>query len=144
MSGGHTSPPFFFFFLSLFNKSTLALCKHCFIQCPWPHCRPLSTHTSTKDSWTLTGESGSVSSYGVTAPSSWVLVYTRICLCPPRIQQCWHKSFWRMSPKMEKLYAVSKNKTRSWLWLRSWTPYCKIQTKIEESREKSLGHSGMT
>ena len=30
--------------------------------------------------------------------------------------------------KMEKLYTVSKNKTRSWLWLRSWTPYCQIQT----------------
>ena len=28
-----------------------------------------------------------------------------------------------------------KNKTRSWLWLRSWTPYCQIQTQIEESRE---------
>ena len=38
-------------------------------------------------------------------------------------------------PKMEKLYTVSKNKTRSWLWLRSWTPYCQIQTQIEESRE---------
>ena len=36
---------------------------------------------------------------------------------------------------MEKLYTVSKNKTRSWLWLRSWTPYCQIQTEIEESRE---------
>ena len=32
---------------------------------------------------------------------------------------------------MEKLYAVSTNKTRSWLWLRSWTPYCQIQTEIE-------------
>ena len=32
------------------------------------------------------------------------------------------------SQKMEKLYTVSKNKTRSWLWLRSWTPYCQIQT----------------
>ena len=30
--------------------------------------------------------------------------------------------------KMEKLYTVSKNKTGSWLWLRSWTPYCQIQT----------------
>ena len=28
--------------------------------------------------------------------------------------------------KMEKLYTVSKSKTRSWLWLRSWTPYCQI------------------
>ena len=36
---------------------------------------------------------------------------------------------------MEKLYTVSKNKTRSWLWLRSWAPYCKIQVQIEESRE---------
>ena len=36
---------------------------------------------------------------------------------------------------MEKLYTVNKNKTRSWLWLRSWTPYCQIQTEIEESRE---------
>ena len=31
-----------------------------------------------------------------------------------------------LQPKMEKLYIVSKNKTRSWLWLRSWTPYGKI------------------
>ena len=29
---------------------------------------------------------------------------------------------------MEKLYTVSKNKTGSWLWLRSWTPYCQIIT----------------
>ena len=36
---------------------------------------------------------------------------------------------------MEKLYTVNKNKTRSWLWLRSWAPYCQIQTEIEESRE---------
>ena len=40
------------------------------------------------------------------------------------------KSDWLYSlqPKMEKFYTVSKNKTRSWLWLRSWTPYCQIQT----------------
>ena len=40
------------------------------------------------------------------------------------------KSDWLYSlqPKMEKLYTVSKNKTRSWLWLRSSTPYCQIQT----------------
>ena len=40
-----------------------------------------------------------------------------------------------LQPKMEKLYAVSKNKTGSWLWLRSWTPYWQIYTEIEESRE---------
>ena len=40
------------------------------------------------------------------------------------------KSDWSYSlqPKMEKLYTVRKNKTGSWLWLRSWTPYCQIQT----------------
>ena len=49
------------------------------------------------------------------------------------------KSDWLYSlqPKMEKLYTFSKNKTWSWLWLRSWTPYCKIQTEIEESRKTS-------
>ena len=30
--------------------------------------------------------------------------------------------------EMEKLYIVGKNKTASWLWLRSWTPYGQIQT----------------
>ena len=40
------------------------------------------------------------------------------------------KSDWLYSlqQKMEKLYTVNKNKTRSWLWLRSWTPYYQIQT----------------
>ena len=40
------------------------------------------------------------------------------------------KSDWLYSlqPKMEKLYTVCKNKTGNWLWLRSWTPYCQIQT----------------
>ena len=40
------------------------------------------------------------------------------------------KSDWvySLQQKMEKLYTVSKNKTRSWLWFRSWTPYCQIQT----------------
>ena len=40
------------------------------------------------------------------------------------------KSDWLyyLQPKMEKLYTVSKNNTRSWLWFRSWTPYCQIQT----------------
>ena len=40
------------------------------------------------------------------------------------------KSGWLYSLQleMEKLYTVSKHKTGKWLWLRSWTPYCKIQT----------------
>ena len=39
------------------------------------------------------------------------------------------KSDWLypLQPKMGKLYTVSKYKTGSWLWLRSWTPYCQIQ-----------------
>ena len=37
-----------------------------------------------------------------------------------------------LQPKMEKLYTVSKNKTRSWLGLRSWTPYCQVQTKLKK------------
>ena len=47
------------------------------------------------------------------------------------------KSDWLYSlqPKMENLYTGSKNKTGSWLWLRSWTPYCQIQNEIEESRK---------
>ena len=43
-----------------------------------------------------------------------------------------------LQPKMEKLYTVSKNKTGSWLWLGSGTPYCQIQTQIEESRGNHL------
>ena len=36
------------------------------------------------------------------------------------------KSDWwySLQAKMETLYTVSENKTRSWLWLRSWTPCC--------------------
>ena len=47
------------------------------------------------------------------------------------------KSDWLYSlqPKIEKFYTVSKNKTGSWLWLRSWTPCCQNQTYIEEIRE---------
>ena len=53
---------------------------HWCIQCPRPCSRPLLTHASARDSWTLPGKSGSVSC-GVTAPFSWVLVHTRFCLC---------------------------------------------------------------
>ena len=40
------------------------------------------------------------------------------------------KSDWvySLQPKAEKLYTVSKNKMGSWLWLRSWTACCQIQT----------------
>ena len=44
------------------------------------------------------------------------------------------KSGWLYSlqPKMEKLYTVSKNKTGSWLWLRSWTPIAKFRLKLKK------------
>ena len=59
-------------------------CMHSFIQCLQPCSRPLLTHDSARDSWTLTGKSGSVSC-GVTAPFSWVLVQIMFCLCLPRV-----------------------------------------------------------
>ena len=38
-----------------------------------------------------------------------------------------------LQPKMEKLYIVSKIKIGSWLWLRSWTPYCfKFRLKLKK------------
>ena len=43
-----------------------------------------------------------------------------------------------LQPKMEKLYTVSKNKTRSWLWLRSWV-ISKFRLKY-----KKVGRSGTT
>ena len=58
-------------------------CAHCQTQCLWSCSRPLLIHTSTGDSWTLPGKSGSVSC-GATALFSWVLVCTRFCLCLPR------------------------------------------------------------
>ena len=40
-----------------------------------------------------------------------------------------------LQPKMEKLYTVSKNNSRSWLWHRPWTSFYQIQTWVEEKRE---------
>ena len=36
------------------------LCTHCHTQCFWPRSSPLLTRASAKDSWTLSGKSGSV------------------------------------------------------------------------------------
>ena len=58
-------------------------CMYCYTRCSQPCSRPPLTHASARDSWTLTGKSGSVSC-GVTAPFFWVLVHTRFCLYPPR------------------------------------------------------------
>ena len=40
---------------------------------------------SAGDPPTLAGRSGSVS-YGITAPSPWVLMHTLLCVCPPRVK----------------------------------------------------------
>ena len=49
-------------------------CSHCYTQCLQPCSRPVPTHISAGDSWTLSGKSGSVSC-GVIATFSWVLVH---------------------------------------------------------------------
>ena len=41
--------------------------------------------------------------------------------------QYWNQIDFILCSKMEKFFTVSKSKTWSWLWLRSWAPYCKIQ-----------------
>ena len=45
------------------------------------------------------------------------------------------KSDWLYSlqPKREKLYTVSKNKTESWLWLRSWILIAKFRLKLKKA-----------
>ena len=57
---------------------------YCYTQCPQPCSRPPLTHTSTGDSCTLLGKTGSVFCV-VTDPFSWVLVCTRFCLHPTRV-----------------------------------------------------------
>ena len=70
---------------------------HCHTQCLWPCSRPLLTHASVGDWWTLTGKPGSVSC-GVTASFSWVLVCTKFCLCPP--------GSWSVSPVLCKFWRL--------------------------------------
>ena len=38
---------------------------------------------------------------------------------------------------MENFSTVSKNKTRSLLWLRSWTPFAKFRLKLKKVRKTS-------
>ena len=68
---------------------------HCYTQCPQPCNKPPPTYASARDSWTLTGKSGSVSCR-VTAPFSWVLVCTKFCLCPPRVYFPVLCKFWQL------------------------------------------------
>ena len=70
-------------------------CKHCCTQCPQPCSRPSLTHVCARDSWTLTGQSGSVS-FVVTVPFSWVLVSTGFCLSPPIVDFPVLYKFWQL------------------------------------------------
>ena len=88
-------------------------CRHCYTQCPQPCSRPLPTHSSARDSWTVTGKSGSVSC-GVTAPFSWVLVCTRFCFCSPRVCFPVLCKFWQlygglMVTSSKRAYAIPRS-----------------------------------
>ena len=88
-------------------------CTHCYTQCPQHYSRPLPTHASTRDFWTLTGKSGLVSC-GVSTPFSWILVHTRFCLCPPRVCvpllcKFWLKYGGLMAISSKKGYAISQS-----------------------------------
>ena len=56
-----------------------------YCQCPCPRGEPQPPPAFAGDPPTPAGRSGSVSC-GLTAPSPWVLVHTRLCVCPPRVQ----------------------------------------------------------
>ena len=54
-------------------------------QCPCPHGEPQPPPASAGDPPTLAGRSGSVS-YGISAPSLWVLMHTLLCVSPSRVE----------------------------------------------------------
>ena len=81
-------------------------CTHCYTQFSLCCGRPLPTHASVGDCWTLTGKSGSVSC-GVTAPFSLVLVHTRFCLC---LQESASLSFVSSKGSMVELMATSSKR----------------------------------
>ena len=89
---------------------------HCSTQYPRHRSRPPLTHASARDSWTLTGKSGSVSC-GVTVPFSWVMVHTRFCLCPPRV--CF-PVLWKFGSSIVGLMMISSK--RAYDILRSAAP----------------------
>ena len=66
----------------------------CWCQCCHPCGEPLLTHTSTGSLPTLPGSFSSVSSR-VIALFLWVLVCTRFCLCPPRVESLHPPVLWK-------------------------------------------------
>ena len=88
-------------------------CRHCCTQCPRACSRPLPTHASAGDSWTLTGKSGSIFS-GVTAPFFWVLVHTRVlCTLQESVSQFWVSSgssmVGSMTTSSKRVYAIPRS-----------------------------------
>ena len=74
---------------------------------------PLLTHSFTGDYWTLMDKYRSISC-GVTAPFSWVLVYTRFCLCPGRVCfpvlcKFWGSMVGLMVTSSKRVYAIPRS-----------------------------------
>ena len=71
------------------------LCRHCHAQCPQPCSRPVPTHASARDSWTLMGKSGSVSLGSLLlSPGSWC-TYSFVCVLQVSVSPVLCK-FWRL------------------------------------------------
>ena len=65
--------------MKILETSFKSSCPCSCTQCPWPCSRPLSTHASAGDSWTLTGKSESVFSGSLLlSPGSW---FTQSSFC---------------------------------------------------------------
>ena len=87
-------------------------CTHRYTQCPRLCSRPLLTHASARDTWTLMGKSGSVSC-GVPVPFSWVLVRTRFCfpnsLFPQSCVSSGGFMMGLMAPSFKRAYAIPRS-----------------------------------
>ena len=91
--------------------------------CQLPHScgEPLPT-ASTGDPPTLEGSFGSVSC-GVTAPFLWVLVHSRLCLCPPRLESLFPWVLWKSCDQIPLAFKTrfprptdSQSFVGSWDW----------------------------
>ena len=93
------------------------LCQDCCIQCPQPYGRPLLINASARDSWTLTGKSGSVFCE-VTAPFSWVLVHTRlfffVCVCVCALQESVSPILWTFCNQIPLVFKFPGNSQSLW------------------------------
>ena len=85
-------------------------------QCPCPCCELQPPPASAEDPLTLAGRSASVS-YGVTAPSPWVLMHTPLCVCLPRVESLFppvlSKSF-NQIPVAIKVWFSGNSSSRCW------------------------------